>query len=517
MFKKFIFVLCALLISFTLISCGGGNDVDKPVEELDVIKIYGPFDTFDPSKDYVHDLILQLTGVDVQYDFLPQDGNTANTKLYLDIAGQAQYHLLKISPDQFNQLRSVGALLDITGLLQQYGPNIVENISDEVWKTATFDGKIYGVPQKNPANNINSALFVRKDIFVDNNIPLPTTLTEFKDALIALKNAKGPNFVPFSPSTHNIEPIRGAFGIVCDWIEQEDGSLVYWTETQAFQDYALYMKELVDLGLVQDGYLTTPGDAAASRAGLQNGTVGVTVDAWWSGNGIINGIAASLGKTEPEIYENGDDYLYFIDSLLGDENYGTPGKGQAKMDYSITYFFSIPKYMEKYAIAVIKWMNEKLEPENFKRLTIGEEGVHHQVIDGKYYPILTPDDKGNIPFDAFNKGDYFLTGIREEDYALYWQCRARKNPRQQFVWEGMNTPEQKESVGIYDKLGLAPGFNIYGGQKQKLSLLTEEYLISVITGQGTQMTHQEFINKLKAEAKHDECKAEVNAWYQTTK
>ena len=123
---------------------------------------------------------------------------------------------MKLYPDQFNQLRSVGALLDITELLEEYGPNIVDNVSDEVWKTATFDGKIYGVPQKNPANNINSALFVRKDIFVDNNIPLPTTLTEFKDALIALKNAKGPNFVPFSPRTHNIEPIRGAFGIVCD-------------------------------------------------------------------------------------------------------------------------------------------------------------------------------------------------------------------------------------------------------------------------------------------------------------
>jgi len=516
MFKKFIFVLCALFISFTLFSCGGGGD-DKPIEKLDVIKIYGPFDTFDPSTDYVHDLILELTNVDVQYDFLPQDGNTANTKLYLDIAGQAQYHLLKLYPDQFNQLRSVGALLDITELLEEYGPNIVDNVSDEVWKTAIFDGKIYGVPQKNPANNINSALFLRKDIFVKHDIPLPTTLTEFKEVLVALKNAEGSNFVPFSPSSHNIEPIRGAFGIVCDWIEQEDGSLVYWTETQAFQDYALYMKELLDLGLLQDGYLTTPNYGANSRAGLQNGTVGVTLDAWWSGNGIINGIAASLEKTEQEIIDNAGDYLHFIDSLLGDENYGTPGKGQAKMDYSITFFFAIPKYMEKYAIAVIKWMNEKLEAENFKRLTIGEEGVHHEVIDGKYYPILTPDENDKIPFDSFNKGDYFLTGIREDDYAQYWQCRARKNPRQQFVWEGMNTPEQKETVGIYDKLGLAPGFSIYGGAKQKLSLLTEEFLVSVITGQGTQMTHQEFINKLKAEAKLEESKTEVNDWYQTTK
>jgi hypothetical protein len=173
--------------------------------------------------------------------------------------------------------------------------------------------------------------------------------------------------------------------------------------------------------------------------------------------------------------------------------------------------------MEDTAIAVIKWMNEKLEAENFKKLTIGEEGVHHTVIDGKYYPILTPDANNKIPFDSFSKGDYFLTGVREEDYSSYWQCRARKNPRQQFVWEGMNTQEQKNSVGIYDRIGLAPGFPVYGAAKQKLSLLTQDYLVSVITGQGTQMTYNDFIQKLINEASLTESKTEVNAWYQSTK
>jgi len=465
MLKKLI-IACLMLFSvFMFVGCKKDDEV---VESLNKIKIYGPFDTFDPEKDYVHGLIKEITGVDVDYDFLPQDGASANTKLYLDIAGQAEYHLLKLDPTQFDQLRAVGALLDITELLDKHAPNITGSVSEEVWKTATFDGKIYGVPQKNPSNNINSALFLRKDIFTKNQVALPTTLTEFKEALVALKTKLGSSFVPFSASSHNIEPIRGAFGIVTDWVPQSDGKLKYWTETPAFQDYANYMKELVNLGVMQDGYLTTPNYGANSRAGLQNGTVGVTLDAWWSGNGIINGIAASEKQTEEYVIAHAGDYLHFIDSLLGDANYGTPGKGQAKMDYSVTYFYAIPKYMNKTAVAVIKWMNQKMDPVNFKRLTIGEENVHHKVVDGKYFPILTPDAKGEIPFNSFNKGDYFLTGIREEDYSLYWQCRARKNPRQQFVWEGMNTAAQKASVGIYDRVGLAPGFLIYGANKQKL-------------------------------------------------
>jgi len=512
MFKKILIAIFMLVSVFTVVGCNKEDDV---IESLDEIKIYGPFDTFDPETDYVHQLIEEITGVDVQYDFLPQDGVSANTKLYLDIAGQAQYHLLKLAPTQFDQLRGVGALLDIGALLEEYAPNITSTVSEEVWKTATYDGKIYGVPQKNPSNNINSALFLRKDIFVENEIAIPTTLTEFKDALVALKTAMGATFIPFSASSHNIEPIRGAFGIVTDWVEQTDGTLKYWTETEAFTDYANYIKELVDLGVMQDGYLTTPNYGANSRAGLQNGTVGVTLDAWWSGNGIINGIAASEGQTEEYLIEHAADYLYFIDSLLGDANYGTPGEGQAKMDYSIVYFYAIPKYMESTAIAVLKWMNEKMDPVNFKKLTIGEENVHHTLVDGKYFPILTPDAQENIPFNAFNKADYFLTGIREDDYSSYWQCRARKNPRQQFVWEGMNTEAQKTSVGIYDAVGLAPGFTIYGANKSMLSQLTTDYLTSVITGQGTQQTHVEFIAKLVSDAKLTESTAEVNAWYET--
>ena len=50
-----------------------------------LLKSMDHFDTFDPSTDYVHDLILELTNVDVQYDFLPQDGNTANTNFILTL------------------------------------------------------------------------------------------------------------------------------------------------------------------------------------------------------------------------------------------------------------------------------------------------------------------------------------------------------------------------------------------------------------------------------------------------
>ena len=509
--RKIVLLLMVVFSTFALVACGEKSSS----EDLQKIKVLGNFDTFDPSEDYVATLIKELTGIEVEYSFMPQDAASADTKLFLDIAGRADYHLLKLSANQFNQLRGVNALLDLTEILEEHGPNILASVDEQIWNTTVFEGKKYAVPQKNPTNNINSALFLRKDLFVKHDIDLPETLTEFKNAMVTLKEKEGSNFVPFSASSHNIEPIRGAFGVVTDWVEQSDGSVKYWAETPQFEAYANYINELVELGVMQEGYLTTPNYGSTSRAGLQNGTVAVTLDAWWSGNGIINGIAASLEKTEQEIIDNAATYLHFIPSLKGDAAYplSTVGKGQSKMDYSVTYFYAIPKYMESTAISVIKWMNAKLDEENFKKLTIGTEGVHHSVIDGKYYPILTPDSEGKIPFDTMAKADYFLTGTDADKYSEYWEARARKNPRQQFVWESMNTTDYKQTFGIYDKIGLAPGFTVYGANVTKITNLVKEYLEATISGQGTQQTQAQLIERLKSEAKLVESTQEVSTWY----
>lgn len=510
--KKLVFFVTVLLFAVVLVSC----DNKTEQKELNEVKILGNFDTFDPAKDHISELIKEITGIGVKYDFLPQDAGSADTKLYLDIAGQAQYHLLKLSSVQFNELRRVGALLDISKLLDEHGPNIKRTVDADVWKTTTFDEKVYGVPQLNAAQTIDSALFLRKDLLTKHSIEVPETLSEFKNALLTLKEKEGSNFVPVALSSENVQPIRGAFGIVRDWSPREDGSVMHWSETPEFEGYISYIKELVDLGLLQDGYITTPGYGSMARPGLQNGTVFATLDAWWSGNGIINGIADSTGKTQEEIIETASDYLHFIPSLKGDSAYplSTVDKGEARINFQVLYFFAIPRYMEDYAVSVIKWMDKKLEDDNHKLLAIGEEGVHHKVIDGEYYPILEPDADGNVPFDLFNKADYFLTGTNKELYSKFWQARARKNPRQEFVWAEMNSQAYLDEFAIEDAMGLAPGFPILGSNVAKLNELVKQHLELAITGKSTQ-THAQLIAKLREEAKLADATAEVNAWFKS--
>ena len=68
------------------------------------------------------------------------------------------------------------------------------------------------------------------------------------------------------------------------------------------------------------------------------------------------------------------------------------------------------------------FLNAKLEPETFKGIALGKEGVHHEVKDEKYYPILP------IFNDELNNASNFLTGVDEEKYPIYWQARVRKDP-----------------------------------------------------------------------------------------
>ena len=77
-------------------------------------------------------------------------------------------------------------------------------------------------------------------------------------------------------------------------------------------------------------------------------------------------------------------------------------------------------------------MDAKLEPDTFKNLVIGEEGKHHEVKDGKYYPILP------IFNDERNKAINFLSGVDENVYETYWQARVRKDTKLMEEGEHLN-------------------------------------------------------------------------------
>jgi putative aldouronate transport system substrate-binding protein len=474
----------------------GNAPEDKRVEELKVLFNY---DKNDMNADPTAKLIEELTGQKVKYEMLPAEN--ANEKLNLEVAGNAQFHAIKMNREQFETLASKNALLDLKPLLDKHGPNLKKAISQESWNVVTINGKILGVPEKNSSDNVNFGIAVRKDILEKHNIAVPKTVEEFEKAAEQLKGKEGILHPIAAPVKNLNNGIIGAFGAANKWNAKGE-QLAYWGTGDNYKAYLDYMKNLHDKGYLGSDWVTIKADAAIQRfvTGQSAFLAGV---AWWSGAGLYDGLQKQLNV---EKVEDTFSKVVWIPSL---ENNGVKGTFR---DKKINFVTGIPKYMEAEAVAAIKWMDKKLEKENFRKIVIGDENYHYTVKDGKYYPNLEKNDAGVAKFDEKGSSSWFLTGTIEEDYANYWLARVRKSAQNLEAWTQLN--KDAGTFGVYDPLGFAPLLPAWSSKAQKLDTAVEDFATQYITGKETDY------NKLEAALKGeglDEAAKAVNDWYKDNK
>lgn len=85
----------------------------------------------------------------MEYYTLPAEN--ADEKLVMDVAGGADYDCIQVSPKQFQILMSQGALMELNDLLDTYGPDILEGVSEDTWRASSDEnGTIYGILYKTP-------------------------------------------------------------------------------------------------------------------------------------------------------------------------------------------------------------------------------------------------------------------------------------------------------------------------------------------------------------------------------
>ncbi len=89
---------------------------------------------------------------------------------------------------------------------------------------------------------------------------VPTTIDEFYDCLVTLKEYYGDEYVilagPFKPNSEGNEnwvipkTIACAFGIYNDWMVDENGQVYYMTEAPGFPDMIAFLTKLYNEGLI---------------------------------------------------------------------------------------------------------------------------------------------------------------------------------------------------------------------------------------------------------------------------
>ncbi len=440
-------------------------------------------------------MLEEKTGYKVQYDMLPQD--KWGEKLNLIMSSGEPYDLVNTYNDMalYSDYAQKGALVDLTPLIEEYGPNIKKAISQQSMDALKIDGKLYAIPVV-VTYKVNSSILIRTDWLDKLGLKMPTTTEELTTVLKEFKEkdpgGNGDQNVPLTirGDLPMLDNIVGAFGMPNTW-NDVDGQLVPRLLDPSYKDYITYVSSLYEQGLLDKEFVVNK-DATAKEK-FTSGKAGAIIVHWAD----IGGIAETLAKTSP------DAKFAFISALKGPS-----GEAGFSANAGFDRLTFVPKSSEHPEDAV-KWINATLEPETFKNLAIGVEGTHYTEENGAYTPILPAFN------DERNLANNYMAGADEVNYPLYWQARARKNPVQFEAFDSLNN-KQPDAVKIQNVLGLAPYMPEYAKDNLQLESMVGDYTIKLIAGADTLAGLADFQAKYKA-AGEDAVAKEINDWYATTK
>lgn len=171
MVKKFLALMSITTLAASITACGGSGqtasssttpsastapiatvDTNKPKPEFKALLQYA---RFDPNAEVVAKFLNEKTGYKVTYDMLPVEN--PDDKLNLLMANKEKYGFMLLSGPQYSRLSSSGALEPIDELVNKYGTNMKNVISQNSWNGAKLNGKIYGIPQTGSGTIVNTA------------------------------------------------------------------------------------------------------------------------------------------------------------------------------------------------------------------------------------------------------------------------------------------------------------------------------------------------------------------------
>lgn len=459
-------------------------------------------------------LVEEHTGYKVTYSQSPADPTDMQTAITNIFMLKQDYQAIKVSKDQFYTLLAMDALAPITEYVQA-SEILKDQISEFGWDTASRDGEIYGIPQKNALPNNAVAICYRADWLQEYNeanpdaaIPVPSedngfsmTLSDFKTMLefFDTKVPEGGYAMAVDTSFVYQENILPAFGIYQEWADI-DGTLTYVVEQPGFEEYAQYMQDLYDSGLIL--YQATGNDAGAVKS-LQSRTAGAGRVAHWNAYSI----ETTNAPADADLSTYTDDTIGYIQALVPDDCGSDASKVRVFAAEGYAYYTVIPNYATPEQIAaVIDFVDKKLDEDFFRQLVMGTEGETYTVEDGQYYPILPAFN------DELGLSDKFMDGTREEDYAAYWLCRTRKTAAQDKMFSAANY--NIANTGIQNPITVMPPNEAYDVAYSAANGEVKNAIVVSMFQQGASFD-LEAIQAKWNEMEGASITESVNGWYQS--
>ncbi|TBL70727.1 extracellular solute-binding protein [Paenibacillus thalictri] len=442
----------------------------------------------DPNKDVMVADLEKATGYKAEFFMLPQQ--KPEEKLNIEIASGADYDIIKLTPTQFYTLAAQGALLPLDELINRYGANMKKALLPESWDLAKLGGKTYGIPQKNERPQVGALLQIRQDLLDGLGLKTPETADELYNALKQLK-AKYPDKIPFTGSSSDsyVNPTIGsAFQLYNEWTDI-NGKLVPRIQMPQIKDYFAYMTKLYKEGLIDPDWAINKTTSAEEK--------------YVSGKALMMNVGYTPAtRIVPAVMKNNAGAKLAYIQPLKDAS----GAAGIQADYKLNYVSAVPK-SAKHPEDAVKYLDTKLEENNFEFLAIGPKGETFNLENGKYIPIMPAFT------DRRNNGYWYLNGIDEHRYPDMWLARLRRDPNLFAAFEEMN---KNTAVFKTDPTSLMPPIDEVSKNIQALKKLEQDYFIKLLMGEEKLDGYAAFISQWNSEGGAEMIKA-VNNWYQSSK
>lgn len=438
---------------------------EKP--ELNVLIYYTNFNMKEqPSYKVVED----ITGYKINWFNLPQENG--DEKLLLEIAGGTSYDLItRLGYSLANQLYVQNALLDLRPYLEKYGANIMASISDMALKAVTGDdGFLYAIPQAafddpapgmDPYGALKGGIGFNVNYMKELGLEIPTTIDELYNALKTYTEETGKPALTQTATGWNTYILAG-FGMGnAGWYEI-DGEYVPRIKHPGVVKYLEFMQKLYKEGLLDNDFPVNTNETAKEK--FANGTVLAYPVMFWDIDGIYKAFQAAGIDTKVQV----------ATALAPDKNTAP----SIYINQGIVNTTFIPKTAKNPEHAII-WFNTISEPDNFKRIYLGEEGVSYEVKDGNYYPIFPA-------FNDYTNADKFTGVLPPGRTFKMWQARARKTEAMAELYDQMNSRIGEYDIHFYYESYAASLKAIQNNQMALDTMVNDSLIQAIVSGEDPQ-------------------------------
>ena len=283
-------------------------------------------------------------------------------------------------PEKLNALGVDGGLIPLQDLVDEHAPNIKkfwEDRPDLKRVVTTYDGNIYHIPYYPPVK-VGAVHILRKDWLDKLGLPVPETMEEFYNTLVAFKtqdpNGNGladeiPWFQRSSDLNNTIKLLLNLFQISYMWSITEANGVEFELTRPEFKDAIRQLSKWYKEGLIDPEIFTR--DFATARDYMFGNNLGGYIFDWASTAYYID----TLKDTVP-----GFNLIVILPPVINGERIVPFARNVYTGGWGISS-------MAKDPVGVIKYMDYWFSKEGRRLWNFGIEGDHYTMVNGE--PIFT--------------------------------------------------------------------------------------------------------------------------------